>query len=253
MKTSQITSLTIVYSTVYSSVDQRKHQSSASLAFVWGIHQRPVISPHKWSVTRKMFPIDDVIVICIFLGDIVCVLIAPPACVLRLRLQLTFCLVQDRLAAPASSDVRPTLPRQWWQFVCFIIVVNRVTYYLHPMTHYLCHIFSYIQSLPRWLCISFYQKCCLNYCDVIMGAIASQITSLTIVYSTVYSDADQRKHQSSASLAFVRGIHRGPVNSPHKWPVTWKMFLFDDVIMFCLNIYWICTKVQLTISHHWFR
>ena len=56
--------------------------------------------------------------------------------------------------------------------------------------------------------------------DVIMGAIASQITSLTIVYSTVYSDADQTKHQSSASLAFVRGIHRGPVNSPHKWPVT---------------------------------
>ena len=44
-----------------------------------------------------------------------------------------------------------------------------------------------------------------------------------IVYSTVYSDADQRKHQSSASLAFVRGIHRGPVNSPHKWPVTRKM------------------------------
>ena len=50
--------------------------------------------------------------------------------------------------------------------------------------------------------------------DVIMGAIASQITSLTIVYSTVYSDVDQRKHQSSASLAFVRGIHRRPVNSP---------------------------------------
>ena len=64
-----------------------------------------------------------------------------------------------------------------------------------------------------------------------MGAIASQITSLTIVYSAVYSDADQRKHQSSASLAFVRGIHRGPVNSPHKWPVTRKMFPFDDVIM----------------------
>ena len=52
-----------------------------------------------------------------------------------------------------------------------------------------------------------------HYGDVIMGAIASQITSLTIVYSTVYSDADQRKHQSSASLAFARGIHRGPVNS----------------------------------------
>ena len=64
----------------------------------------------------------------------------------------------------------------------------------------------------------------LLYGDVIMGAIASQITSLTIVYSTVYSDADQRKHRSSASLAFVWGIHRGPVNSPHKWPVTRKMF-----------------------------
>ena len=65
-----------------------------------------------------------------------------------------------------------------------------------------------------------------------MSAMASQSTRLTIVYSTVYSDADQRKHQSSASLAFVRGIHRGPVNSPHKGPVLRKMFPFDDVIMF---------------------
>ena len=69
------------------------------------------------------------------------------------------------------------------------------------------------------------------YNDVMMGAIASQITSFTIIYPTVYSDADQRKHQSSASLVFVRGSHRGPVNSPHKWPVTRKMFPFDDVIM----------------------
>ena len=64
-----------------------------------------------------------------------------------------------------------------------------------------------------------------------MSTMASQITSLTIVYSTVYSGADQSKHQSSASLAFMWGIHRGPVNSPHKWPVTQKMFPFDDVIM----------------------
>ena len=71
-----------------------------------------------------------------------------------------------------------------------------------------------------------------HYNDVIMGAIASQITSITVVFSAGYSDADQRKHQSSASLAFVWGIHRGPVNSPHKWPVTRKMFPFDDVIMF---------------------
>ena len=65
-----------------------------------------------------------------------------------------------------------------------------------------------------------------------MGTMASQITSLIIVYSTVYSDADQRKYQSSVSLAFVRGIYRKPVNSQHKWQVTRKMFPFDDVIMF---------------------
>ena len=70
-----------------------------------------------------------------------------------------------------------------------------------------------------------------HYNDVIMIAMASQITSLTIVGSTICSAADQRKHQSSASLAFVRGIHRGPVNSPHKGPGTRKMFPFNDVIM----------------------
>ena len=60
------------------------------------------------------------------------------------------------------------------------------------------------------------------------GVMASQITSLMIVYSTVYTGADQSKHQSSASLAFVQGIHRWPVNSPHKGPLTQKMFPFDS-------------------------
>ena len=88
------------------------------------------------------------------------------------------------------------------------------------------HNHSYhVMDLNDWLCVI------KHYDGVIMGAIASQITSLTIVYSTVYSGADQSKHQSSSSLAFVWGIHRGPVNSPHKWPVTRKMFSFDDVIM----------------------
>ena len=64
-----------------------------------------------------------------------------------------------------------------------------------------------------------------------MGAMAYQITSLTIVYSTAYSNADERKYQSSASPAFVWGIHWWPVNSPHKYPVTRKMFPFGDVIM----------------------
>ena len=70
-----------------------------------------------------------------------------------------------------------------------------------------------------------------HYNDIVMGMMASQITSLTIVYATIYSGTDQRKHQSFAPLAFVRGIQWWPVNSLHKWPVTRKMFPFDDVIM----------------------
>ena len=77
-----------------------------------------------------------------------------------------------------------------------------------------------------------------HYSDVIVNTMVSQITSLTVVYSTVYSGADKRKHQSSASLVFVRGIHRWPVNSPHKGPVTRKMSPFDDVIMFIVIRIW---------------
>ena len=69
-----------------------------------------------------------------------------------------------------------------------------------------------------------------------MNAMVSQITSLTIAYSSVYSGADQRKHERSASLAFVRGIHRWPVNCPHKETVTPKMLPFDDVIMMLGNV-----------------
>ena len=89
-----------------------------------------------------------------------------------------------------------------------------------------------------------------HYNDVIMGAIAPQITSITFVFSIVCSDADQRKHQSSASLAFVRGIHRGPVNSPHKWPVTRKMFPFDDVIMLSEELWWKPKKIYCSASYY---
>ena len=94
-----------------------------------------------------------------------------------------------------------------------------------------------------------------------MSTIASQITSLTIVYSIVYLRADERKHQSSAILAFVRGIHRRPVNSPHKGPVTRKMFPIDDVIMrntyivrrthssHCIVFYWLCWGCQAILPN----
>ena len=64
-----------------------------------------------------------------------------------------------------------------------------------------------------------------------MSTMTSQISDTSIVCSTVCSGADQRKHQSSPSLAFVRGIHLSLVDSPHKGPVTWKVFPFGDVIM----------------------
>ena len=70
-----------------------------------------------------------------------------------------------------------------------------------------------------------------HYSDVIMSTMASQPTDISIVYSTVCSGIDQRKHQSSASLAFVRESHWWLVNSLHKGPVMRKMFPFDDVIM----------------------
>ena len=61
-----------------------------------------------------------------------------------------------------------------------------------------------------------------HYSDVITSAMVCLITGVSMVYST-----DQRKYQSSPSLAFMRGIHRWPVNSPHKGPVMWKIFLFS--------------------------
>ena len=61
-----------------------------------------------------------------------------------------------------------------------------------------------------------------HFNDVIMSAMASQITSNTVVFSTIYSGRYQRKRQGSAPLTFVRGIHRWPANSPHNGPVTQK-------------------------------
>ena len=112
-----------------------------------------------------------------------------------------------------------------------------------PVMNNLCASFTALLTTPQWVNFRndisgncFHRNTLdisiLHYHDVIMSAMASQITSLMIVYSTFYSGTDQRKHQSSASLPFVQGIHRWPVNSPHKAPVTRKMFPYDDVIMY---------------------
>ena len=82
-----------------------------------------------------------------------------------------------------------------------------------------------------------------------MSTMASQTTDISIVCSTVCSDTDESKHQSSAWLAFVRGIHGWAVNSPHKGPVTRIIFPFDDVIMHWTNDErgWVCNPVMLLL------
>ena len=123
--------------------------------------------------------------------------------------------------------------------VMIIVIVIQVVWCATWLLYWCSHLFNSCygdqRSTPKTLhhqqWRQFWLPSLQHYNDVIMSMIASQTTSLTFVYSTVYSGADQRKHQSSASLAFVWGIHRGPVNSPHKWPVTRKMFPFNDVIM----------------------
>ena len=91
--------------------------------------------------------------------------------------------------------------------------------------------FIWIRKI-RFAVIDFMAMVEYHYNDVIMSAMASQITSALSVYSNVCSCSDQRKLQSSASLAFVREIHQWPVNSPQKGPVTRKMFPLSDVIMY---------------------
>ena len=94
-----------------------------------------------------------------------------------------------------------------------------------------------------------------------MGAVAFQITSVSIVCSTVDSGADQKKTSKLRVTGLCVGIHRWPVNSPHKWPVTRKMFPFNDVIMHCNRcnqyfISWIfperhtCVSSNYSFRHH---
>ena len=129
-----------------------------------------------------------------------------------------------------------------------------------------------------------------HYIDVIMTTVASQITSLAVVCLTVYSDADQRKHQSSASLAFVWGIHwdrtKGQLRGKcfhlmtsswivvETWKETcltlthwgrdkmdvisqttlWSAFSWMKMFEFRLKFHWrLFVRVQLTIFQHWFR
>ena len=132
-------------------------------------------------------------------------------------------------AHPRSSLAQGIKP-PFWYFSWFLQFQKSLMLLSNTCSHWCC-------SQLMACCLFATKTLTINCSDVIMGAIAFQITSLTTVYTIVYSDADQIKHQSSAPLAF-RGIHRWPVNSPHKWPLTRKMFPFGDVIMPCADLLW---------------
>ena len=225
---SQITSLTIVYSTIYSGADQSKHQSSAPLAFVWGIQRGPVNSPHKWPVTRKMFPFDDVIMrkypLHLHYDQCQCHAWQAVICVQRSHITLKRCailsilgtkspptiILRCRMCKLVASDWRPFASVKWYTIGLLggkFITLNGI---LNQISARKC--WMEIKCIPcgkyHWNCHFYFRPPMQHYTDVMMTTMVPQITRLTVVYSIVYSGADQRKHQSSASLAFVRGIHR---------------------------------------------
>ena len=108
--------------------------------------------------------------------------------------------------------------------------VPSCNYYLQPICT--CNIPCMFWCVTTWITNG-------HYHDVVMSGSVSQITGVSIVCSIVGSGADHR-NKAHASLAFVCGIHRWLVNYPHKWPVTRKMFPFDDVIMLLrwLSVSW---------------
>ena len=163
-------------------------------------------------------------------------------------------MLQYRAPVNAGIATRITINRNNWSFYrnasyTYQIIQCCPIIYWHGLSHE-CIMLPH-QDISTSIYKQFYCQALMNsykkynYNNVMMGTMAYQITSLTSVYSAVYSGADRRKHQSSASLAFVFGIRRGPVNSPHKWPVTRKMFPFDDVIM-CMRGNCLCLCEQ-----HW--
>ena len=146
-----------------------------------------------------------------------------------INMKLVFVLSVLALLCITTMDCHNIQPKR---FARLSLPIGKFIWNLAIMGRAECEIIIF------WRIAHSYQHCCLfpfpsdilvinrlsHYNDIIMGSMASRITSLTIVYSAVYSGADQRKHQSFASLAFVRGINRGPVNFRHNWPVTRKCF-----------------------------
>ena len=144
----------------------------------------------------------------------------------------------------ASLKIRRS---QFWNLLEIRISKPLISYFKHDL-------YLYLQFL---LCTDVGQRLSglldrknsfSHYSDVIMDAMVSQITSVSIIYLTVCSGTNQRKHQSTASLACVRGNNRWPVNSPHKGPVTWTLFPRDYVIMVQPILVGVCICITVGVG-----
>ena len=217
----------------------REHQSTAPLAVGRWIHRWPVNSPYKGPVRRKIFPFDDAIMS--YARVITGIVQSRSCCSLDISLKLIL----------KSTPEKSRLPLTY-----FTIAQSFRFFYRARIYH--CRALCTISQQRKTERDAIGERC-FHYNDIIMSAMASQITSPTIVYPTVNSGTAQTKHQSSASLFFLRGIHQWTVNSPQKlmasnaknvsirwchhviclWPVnslqkgpvTRKKFPLDDVIM----------------------
>ena len=122
--------------------------------------------------------------------------------------------IQRPISAMWISIIKIRGSRERLSFIMRIPILSRRHFYTETVP-------DHVDSFSAWY----------HHSGDIISAMTTKIIGVSILYSSVCSAADQGKHQSSASLAFVKGIHRWPGNSPHKGKVTPKMFQFDDVIM----------------------
>ena len=261
---SRITSLTIVYSPVYLDADQRKHQSSASLAFVWGIHRGPVNSSHKGPVKRKMFPFDDGIMITVIThsrsylspncqDDRVCratshLFGSHETCIQKINISPrdhiwdAFWLCPIRLECrwaaahhhSAGRDQFWYAPSQWETSLHCNDVSNCVHSFIHSFIH------SYIHS-----CVQVIMKICILWSFIVhcwqinlllhCRHTISQVRTVQILCLLLHDDIMKRKH-FPRYWPFVRGIHRWPVNSPYKGQ--WRRALMFSLIYAGIN-FWV--------------
>ena len=161
--------------------------------------------------------------------------------------------ITKEFSKPSAWKISFYLPEKYWYGIndidaepCKNLSPKTVT--IQHIAHYSDVIMSQYTMIHNKTTSHTTQQRQIHYSDVIMNAIASQTTGVSNICSAVCSEADQRKHQSSASLAFLRGIHRWPEDSPHKGPITRKMFdLMASSCKICTWFYYAFWVVLISV------